>query len=396
MFEFTWHVPGPTPSEVVLRIHSHSGWLGRKVLTCDGRRIYRRGALGGVEARFRAPGGGSALHLRFARVPHSDDWRPLLFADGVELPESTGHAPPRIVPPPKSLMVPVGFTYLVMAIAVAMLPNTSTILDAFHVRRDDRKVVLTVVEPNAPSNTLAVEVAQSAPAVAGQPYSTPLRPVGGQPPYTWSPVRDGWPRGWTLAATTGELTGTPPDAHDLFVRVKLRDASGASVERPIPVVVQAPASHGADWPVITTQVLPPATVGQPYEFTVARTGGKPPLDWKTVGKRRLPDGLRLDGESGVIRGTPREAGAFPVTLRVMDDYYESSRDIARWIAPFVVTAVCLLGFLDMRRWSVYVFAALIALQAVGALGLRWPISTTALGVQVVLWLVGLAHVARMR
>jgi hypothetical protein len=46
------------------------------------------------------------------------------------LPETTGTAPPHIVPPPKSLALPVGLTYLLMAIVVVMLPQTATILDA--------------------------------------------------------------------------------------------------------------------------------------------------------------------------------------------------------------------------------------------------------------------------
>jgi hypothetical protein len=52
MFEFKWHVPGPTPSEVCLCLHSRSGWLARKVLTCDGQTIFRRGWFAGADARF--------------------------------------------------------------------------------------------------------------------------------------------------------------------------------------------------------------------------------------------------------------------------------------------------------------------------------------------------------
>jgi hypothetical protein len=395
MFEFKWRVPGQTPAEVTLLIRSRSGWLGRKVLTCDGQTIYQRGWLAGVETQFASPGG-VPLHLRAAQVPSSADWRPVLFADGGELPETNGTAPPRIVPPPKSLMIPVGLAYLLMGIVVAMLPQTSTILDAFYQRLDDRKVVLAVTDPLGPIPPLTVDASQLVPAVADQPYVAPLWPSGGSPPYTWSPVQEGWPPGWKLDASTGLLSGTPAGAHDLIARVKLADAHSATVECAVALVVRSAKPRGTDWPVITTLALPPAELGQPYEYTVGRTGGQPPLSWRTIGKRRLPDGLTLNPDSGMIQGTPRKAGQFPVTIRVVDDHYTSSRDIVRWIIPFLVTAICLLGFLSMRKWSVYTYAVLIALQAAGALVLALPLSATALGLQTLMWVIGLAQVGKMR
>jgi hypothetical protein len=329
-------------------------------------------------------------------MPGSADWRPALFADDRELPETTGTPPPHVVPPPGSLALPVGLAYLVMAIVVAMLPQTSAILDALYLRGDDRRAVLAVTDSQAPVSVLGVDTSGLVPAVAGRPYAASLKPVGGVPPYTWSPVRDGWPRGWKLDAATGELRGTPTEARDLAARVKLADARDAGVEWPIALVVRPAAARGADWPVITTLALPSATLGQPYQFTVGRTGGQPPLFWRIMGKKRLPEGLGLDPRSGEIRGTPRKAGPFPVTIRVVDDRYASSRTLARWIAPLVVTAVCLLGFLSMRRWSVGVYAVLIGLQAVGGFVAALPVSAAALGLQAILCLVGAAHLGKMR
>jgi hypothetical protein len=396
MFEFKWLVPGPTPSVVTLLVRSRSGWLGRKILTCDGQTVFRRGWLAGVETRFATPRGTPKLHLRTVRVPNSADWRPALFADGNELPETNRTAPPRIVLPPKSLVLPVGLTYLLMAIVVAMLPQTSTILDAFNQRLDDRRLVLSVTDPEAPEPTLAIATSHLDPAVAGRPYVAALWPTGGSAPYTWSPIRDGWPRGWKLDAATGQLTGTPADSHDLVFRIKLTDAHNVSVEQPIALVVERADPRGADWPIITTDFLPAATLGKPYEFTVGRTGGQPPLLWKAIGKRRLPNGLTLDPDNGRITGTPEKAGQFPLTIRVVDDHYASSRDIARWIAPFALTALCLLGFLSMRKWSIYAYALLIVGQAAAAVALALPISVTALSLQALLWLCGVAHMGKMR
>ena len=79
-----------------------------------------------------------------------------------------------------------------------------------------------------------------------------------------------------------------------------------------------------------------------------------------------------------------------------DDAYRASREIGRWVIPFAVTTICLLGFLAMRKWSVYVYALSIVLQALSLFAWAAPVSTTALVIQAVLWLFGAAHWGKMR
>lgn len=415
MYEFKWHVPGPPSAEVTLRLHNGSGWLARKTLTCDGRVVFERGHFTGAETRFAARPDGAELHLRMVPIAHSTDWRPALFAGDMEIPETTRSAPPRIVPPPKTLAIPVGLTYLLMAIVTAMLPQTSAILDAAYLQYDDRKAVLRVLDPNEGDQALAVDTADIAPAKIGQQYMATLRAMGGTPPYRWAQATSGWPRGWHLDPATGLLAGTPNDAHDLMFRVMVTDDAQTKVEWPVALVVEPAAARTSAAPAITTRTLPPATLGHVYEAALAHSGGQPPLAWKTLGKRKLPEGVKINENTGVVRGTPKKAGLFPVTIRVEDSAYSSARDIQHWIVPFLTTAVCLLGFLAMRRWSVWAFGALIGLQAAalapGALAATTavlgqhvaegiaallPVAHTALGLQALLWLVGLAHVGKMR
>jgi hypothetical protein len=132
MFEFRWKIPGEPAEDAVLRIHSRSGWFGRKVLTLGDRRIFRRGWFEGIDARFFDPRTGCALHLRAAQIPNSALWRPALFCENDQLPELTGTHPPRVVQPPKLLAVVFGLTYLLMLLAVVMFPSTVEILDAVH------------------------------------------------------------------------------------------------------------------------------------------------------------------------------------------------------------------------------------------------------------------------
>lgn len=399
MFEFNWLAAGQDSQKVVLRIHSRHGWLGRKVLTCGGQTVFRRGWFAGVETRFSIPGDGRAFRLRLIPVAGSTDWRPALFANGVELPETTGNAPPRIVPAPATLSVPVGLTYLLMLLVVVMSPQASKILGALYLHLDDRKLVLTVTDPSAPAGALAIEQTQLGPAVQGQPHSVQLEAVGGTPPYTWTPSEKHWPKGLSLDEDTGELTCTPVNPHDYAALVMLSDSTkpeGQTVGCRVTIAVRPATPPGPDWPRITTLSLSPATLGEPYEYSISFAGGLPPYAWSTVGKKRLPDGLTLDKDGGRIHGTPEAVGNFPLTIRVIDDSYVASRDIVPWIIPLVVTAVGLLGFVNMRKRGVLLYGLLIVLQAGCALAALLPISITALGLQIVLWLVGAAHLGRMQ
>ena len=69
---------------------------------------------------------------------------------------------------------------------------------------------------------------------------------------------------------------------------------------------------------ISTADLPEGQVGMAYEVTLQATGGTEPYTWGITGGV-LPPGLGLDDETGVIFGTPIEAGTFNFTVEVTDD-----------------------------------------------------------------------------
>ncbi len=396
MYNFRWRLSDGEPCDVELAIHSRRGWFGRKVLTCDGHTVYDRGRFAGAETRFRIPGHSHDLRLQVLPIPGSSDWRPALLADGVEIPESTGNAPPRIVQPPKTLAVPVGVNYLLMLLVVVMLPQASRILNAIQLRFDDRKVVLRVEDPSAPPDRLSVVTTHFEPATQNETNVARLRATGGVPPYVWSHDPLVWPRELEVNSATGELRVTPSDSRDLIASVTVTDSRGESVESAVAWVVQPVGGGGEERPDITTLSLPPATLGQPYEFTLDVAGGEPPFTWSVIGRGRLPEGLQIDRASGTIQGAPQQAGHFPMTIRVVDDSYAASRDIVRWIVPFAVTAACLLGFVSMRKRSVYAYAVLIGAQiGLGAAGFL-PTSVIAVGWQIALWAIGVAHIGQMR
>ena len=65
---------------------------------------------------------------------------------------------------------------------------------------------------------------------------------------------------------------------------------------------------------ITTTSLPTATARHPYSATVHATGGNPPYRWLAD----LPRGLRINRTTGLISGTPRQAGSITITVTVRD------------------------------------------------------------------------------
>jgi hypothetical protein len=84
-----------------------------------------------------------------------------------------------------------------------------------------------------------------------------------------------------------------------------------------------------------------------------------------------------------------------VTLSVADASYTVGDDTWPWVIPFIATTLSLIGFWNMRRWGVYLFVALIALQLVFKSIGTFPISTASLCAQGFLLAVGLKYLRKM-
>jgi hypothetical protein len=68
---------------------------------------------------------------------------------------------------------------------------------------------------------------------------------------------------------------------------------------------------------ILTHALPAASTGPFYEARVAATAPNPPVALRVVGGR-LPSGLALDGDTGVLSGHPRVAGRHRFVVEALD------------------------------------------------------------------------------
>src|SRR5690606_27525628 len=134
---------------------------------------------------------------------------------------------------------------------------------------------------------------------------------GGVGALTWSVTAGQLPDGIGLNPSTGQISGSACASGSFTFTVRALDANDVADEKQFTIEVNPQ-------PQITTTQLPPAVVGVAYSQGLEFTGGTGALTWSLL-SGALPDGLNLDGLSGVISGTPTTAGAPSFTVRVTDE-----------------------------------------------------------------------------
>ncbi|MCY0870189.1 MAG: Ig domain-containing protein, partial [Firmicutes bacterium] len=147
--------------------------------------------------------------------------------------------------------------------------------------------------------------------IAGVPYSAEVVVSGDDLDPRWVVASGSLPAGLSLNPNTGSLSGVATTVGTGCVTVAVIGSQGDTVTRNIPWTV-VPAL-----PTIAQSSLPPASAGQPYCAMVHAVGGDGPYTWRLVGGS-LPPGVVLNGQTGVIAGTPSAAGAYCAVVTVTD------------------------------------------------------------------------------
>jgi len=159
-------------------------------------------------------------------------------------------------------------------------------------------------------------------ATVGASYNVTLGATGGTPPYTWfiqsqNPgVRrrsDSVALPGVSLTSAGVLSGTPTQTGTFTISAGVSDADYTNPQsdfRTFSVTVGPAPTIGA------AGALPGGTVGTPYVTKLAVEGGSPPFTW-TITQGSLPQGVALFS-SGVISGTPTQAGTFAFTAAAQD------------------------------------------------------------------------------
>ncbi len=144
------------------------------------------------------------------------------------------------------------------------------------------------------------------------PYSQIIRAAGGTAPYTFSlNTGSSLPPGLTLS-TSGVIEGTPTTGGSFSFRITATSANGCVGSGLYVIPINCMTTLNP-----TDPALPAATVGTPYGVTFSLTGGGvPPFTFSLVGMP--PPGLTLNGSTGVLSGSPTQAGNFSFIITVSD------------------------------------------------------------------------------
>src|SRR5439155_21165511 len=122
------------------------------------------------------------------------------------------------------------------------------------------------------------------------------------------------PAGMALQPATGFLTGRPTSTFHANVKFHAGDGVGA-IELTVDVRVNASGGGGNAGSTFGNLPFAAGRVGEAYSHTVSVQNGVGPY---VFGAASLPPGLRLDGLTGIVSGTPAAAGTFYVDLSVTD------------------------------------------------------------------------------
>lgn len=148
----------------------------------------------------------------------------------------------------------------------------------------------------------------------GKDYKWSLIASGGVKPYSWSVSRELLPD-LRFDSTAGTLKGVLRRTGESRFTVTVKESAGTTAQTEFSLNVKSELKiHQLK--ITTGRNLPTAQVNEPYTLTLAAIGGVPPYTWSSDGK--LPSGLQLNPETGLISGFAEKAGKFKFSVEVED------------------------------------------------------------------------------
>ncbi|MBK9387148.1 MAG: putative Ig domain-containing protein [Planctomycetes bacterium] len=145
-------------------------------------------------------------------------------------------------------------------------------------------------------------------------YTAQILTAHAKGPVSFGLASGALPDGLRLDATTGLLTGRPTQSSNFNLSFSANDGQ-STLQLPVDLQISSSGGGGNGAFTFDTLVLPEARVGEAYAASLQTSGGVGPF---VFGAAHLPPGLRFDGASGAISGTPRAAGTYEVLLCAVD------------------------------------------------------------------------------
>jgi len=121
--------------------------------------------------------------------------------------------------------------------------------------------------------------------------------------------------GMNYDQASGFITGRPTVVGNYHVDIAATDGINTITQSNVPLKVNASGGGGNEGATFDVSSLPNGKVGMPYSTTLTVTNGVGPY---TFGAVDLPPGITLNGQTGVLSGTPLAPGSFFCGLSVYD------------------------------------------------------------------------------
>lgn len=199
-----------------------------------------------------------------------------------------------------------GIVGAILVMAMALSPAQA---DYKYFRMNGGGSYLTSPETPPPANTLAYSIVGLTSATVGQNYTATAQVTGaaGQPSFS---LQSGQiPSGLSLDPNSGELSGAPTAAGTFDGVLKVTDSASAIGQASFHIVISNPLV--VDWFPATGKV------GQVYSPTAPIiAGGRAPFSYDLTGA--TPDGLSFASTTGLLTGTPIQAGDYALAASVTD------------------------------------------------------------------------------